>query len=43
MTPQLREYMQGVASVTNYVSRTYSLFETARSRRPKTLLIEKQR
>ncbi|MHC2333213.1 hypothetical protein [Bradyrhizobium sp. USDA 4454] len=43
MTPQLREYMQGVSSVTNYVSRTYSLFETAKSRRPRTLLIEKQR
>lgn len=38
MTPQLREYINGMAGVTNYVNRTFSLFDTARSRRPKTLL-----
>lgn len=43
LTPQLREYVQGLSAVTNYVSRTFSLFEVARSRRPKTLLVEKRR
>jgi len=43
MTPQLREYIQGLSDVTNYVSRTFSLFGIARSRRPKTLLVEKRR
>lgn len=43
MTPSLREYMNGMSGVTNYVSRTFSLFETARSRRPKTLLTKKSR
>jgi hypothetical protein len=42
MTPQLREYKQGLSSVTNYVSQTYSLFNTARQRRPKNLLVRKQ-
>lgn len=43
MTPQLREYMQGVSGVTNYISQTYSLFATARERRPEKLLVEKAR
>jgi hypothetical protein len=43
MTPELREYMQGISSVTNYVSQTYSLFATARARRPARLLVEKAR
>lgn len=43
MTPQLREYRQGLSSVTNYVNQTFSLFNTARERRPKTLLVRKQR
>jgi hypothetical protein len=43
MTPELREYMQGISSVTNYVGQTYSLFATARARRPSRLLVEKVR
>lgn len=43
MTPALREYTNGIRSVTYYVNRTYSLFSTARARRPKTLLTPKQR
>ena len=43
LTPQLREYFEGMAAVTNYVKRTFSLFDTARERRPKKLLVKKQR
>ena len=43
MTPALAEYIKGVSSVTNYVNRTFSLFKTARERRPKTLLARKVR
>ena len=43
MTPALSEYIKGVSSVTNYVNRTFSLFKTARERRPKTLLTRKMR
>jgi len=38
MTPELREYCKGLDGVTNYVSRTFSLFAEARERRPETLL-----
>ena len=43
MTPALSEYLSGLMGVTNYVSRTYSLFRTAEERRPKVLLAPKQR
>lgn len=43
MTQELREYMQGASAVTNYVNQTYSLFATARERRPSKLLTEKVR
>lgn len=43
LTPQLQEYMSGIKGVTNYVSRTFSLFSTARERRPQTLLVPKVR
>jgi hypothetical protein len=43
MTPQLREYCQGLDGVTNYVNQTYSLFDVAKERRPQTLLVPKQR
>ena len=33
----------GNQGVTNFVNRTFSLFETAKSRRPKTLLVAKKR
>ncbi|HEY0267155.1 MAG TPA: hypothetical protein VGC16_10415 [Rhizomicrobium sp.] len=41
MTEGLRGYTNGMRGVTNYVSRTFSLFNTARARRPKTLLTPK--
>jgi hypothetical protein len=41
-TPELETYMAGMTGVTNYVRRTYSLFATARERRPKTLLVRRQ-
>ena len=43
MTPDLRQYLSGLSSVTNYVNRTFSLFDTAKSRRPKILLVAKKR
>ena len=43
MRPELREYLAGMNGVTNYVNRTFSLFGTAKSRRPKQLLFKKQR
>ncbi len=43
MTPALEEYLSGLKGVSNYVSRTYSLFHTAEERRPKVLLTPKQR
>jgi len=42
-TPEFREYVKGMAGVTNYVKRTFSLFDTAQSRRPARLLVKKQR
>ena len=43
MTPELREYNRGMGAVANYVNRTYSLFKTAETRRPTTLLKKKER
>jgi len=43
LTPQLVEYMNGIKGVTNYVSRTFSLFNTAKERRPEKLLVPKVR
>lgn len=43
LTPELREYMAGARAVTNYVSRTFSLFSVAKERRPQRLLIAKRR
>jgi len=43
MTPALREYTKGISGVTNYVSRTFSLFDIAKQRRPKRLLKPKIR
>lgn len=42
-TPEFRAYVKGMAGVTNYVKRTFSLFDTAQSRRPAKLLVRKQR
>lgn len=43
MTPELRDYTNAISGVTHFVSRTFSLFGTAKQRRPKTLLRPKQR
>ena len=42
-TEELESYMQQITDVTNYVNQSFQLFETARERRPETLLVEKQR
>jgi len=41
MTEGLRAYTNGMRGVTNYVSRTFSLFKAAKARRPKKLLTPK--
>ncbi|HQS10899.1 MAG TPA: hypothetical protein PLK13_18915 [Xanthobacteraceae bacterium] len=41
MTPELRRHIDGMSGVTNYVNRTFSLFDVARQRRPKKLLTKK--
>jgi hypothetical protein len=38
MTPELRAYTNSIRGVTNYISRTFSLFGAAKARRPKVLL-----
>ena len=35
--------MSGVDGVANYVQQTFSLFSTARARRPKQLLVERKK
>jgi hypothetical protein len=40
MTPDVRRYVESIVGVTNYVNRTFSLFERAKRRRPKTLLVK---
>ena len=42
-TPELEEYIDGLETVTNYVSQTLSLFKTAQERRPRSLLKHKRR
>jgi hypothetical protein len=42
MTPQLADFCRGLDGVTNYVNQTFSLFQTARQRRPKQLLVERR-
>jgi hypothetical protein len=43
MTDDLRGYLKEIHNVAAYVSQTFSLFKTAEQRRPKTLLVPKQR
>jgi hypothetical protein len=40
-TPEVRAYIDSISGVTNYVNRTFSLFERAKARRPKVLLVKK--
>lgn len=42
VTPELERFCKGVDGVTNYVNRTFSLFDNARARRPKRLLVERR-
>jgi hypothetical protein len=43
LTPELKHQMSGVDGVANYVNQTFSLFSTARARRPKQLLVERKK
>ncbi len=43
LTPDVQRYIDSITGVTNYVNRTYSLFERAAKRRPKTLLVRRTR
>lgn len=38
VTPELDEYMELISGAVNYVNQTFSLFEAAEARRPKTLV-----
>lgn len=40
-TPELAEFLKGLSGVTNYVNRTFSLFQVAQERRPAKLLTRK--
>lgn len=40
-TPELTSYMESITGVTEWVTQTYSLFKTARERRPERLLFPK--
>lgn len=42
-TPELLAYLKGMEGVASYVRRTFSLFDVARSRRPKRLLVRRER
>jgi hypothetical protein len=41
--PEVQAYIDSLSGVTNYVNQTYSLFETAKQRRPQQLLFRKDR
>ena len=41
-TPELESYMASITGVTEIVGQTYSLFKTARERRPAKLLFPKE-
>ena len=43
MTPEVRGYLDGLATVANYVDQTFALFKTARERRPASLVVPKSR
>jgi hypothetical protein len=40
MSPELREYLQGIDGVTNFVNQTFSLYSRAMERRPARLLMQ---
>lgn len=43
VTPEVREYVDGVSTVANYVNQTFSLFSTAQERRPAKLVVARPR
>lgn len=43
ITDEVRGYIDSISGVTNYVNRTFSLFDRAKERRPKQLLVKKQK
>ena len=43
VTPELTDYMELISGAVNYVNQTFSLFEAAEARRPKTLVKPKPR
>ena len=43
MTAALQKHVAGLSGVTNYVNRTFSLFQIAKERRPAILLVPKKR
>lgn len=42
-TDDLKDYVKGMDGVTSFVNQTFSLFNTARERRPRKLLVEKSK
>lgn len=42
LVPDTQKYLDGISGVTNYVNRTFSLFERAKRRRPTKLLFAKK-
>lgn len=42
-TAELDDYLRQITDVSNYVNQTFSLFKTARKRRPRTLLVRKRK
>ncbi|MGI4950915.1 MAG: hypothetical protein ACRYGM_03855 [Janthinobacterium lividum] len=43
LTPELERYIEAIGGVTNYVNRTFGLFERAARRRPRQLLRRRER
>lgn len=43
LTPELKNYLAGIDGVVNYMNKTFSLFSTARQRRPAQLLVQAKR
>jgi hypothetical protein len=41
LTPELKRYIESIDGVTNFVRRTFSLFDTAELRRPPSLLVKR--
>jgi len=42
LTPEVQRYIDSISGVTSYTNRTFSLFDRARARRPKQLLVKRK-